>query len=265
MRRRRMRRRCGIAREHRGEGLPNPVFVKDTLHRWVLLNAASCGSWGGTARSLSGEVRLRLLPGRRGPGLDQGRRGAHRLVPTRTRSGSPTPPAAPTSSCTPEELPADRSARHRFAWSSVPSPTSPHCATSGRLRRSRDALEGRVRERTTKLQGGERAPAPSRTRTGALACTCSATRSAIPWPAVLASTRHGACARGSPIAGRAGDVLKRQGQVLTRLCDGDPRGEPDRARKAQSSARALRRPNGSNFMLQRAHFDEQACSCWLAE
>ena len=44
------------------EGLPNPVFVKDTLHRWVLLNAAFCQFMGRDRAELLGKSDFAFFP-----------------------------------------------------------------------------------------------------------------------------------------------------------------------------------------------------------
>ena len=90
---------------------------------------------------------------------------------------------------------------------------------SEQLRTSRDALEDRVRERTAEL-----------TEANALLREQDANRAAFlnmlgheirnPLAAILASTHlMERVPPESPIAARAREVVKRQGQVLTRLCD----------------------------------------------
>jgi PAS domain S-box-containing protein len=200
------------------EGLPNPVFVKDTLHRWVLLNAAFCRFMGRDRAELLGKSDFAFFPAAEAQvfwtkddevfaagGINENEErftdssGRTHVIITR------------------KTLHTDEHGR-RFLVGVITDITALREA-SEQLRESRDALEGRVRERTTELR-----------EANALLREQDANRTAFlnmlgheirnPLAAILASTHlMERVSPDSPIAGRARDVLKRQGQVLTRLCD----------------------------------------------
>ena len=200
------------------EGLPNPVFVKDTLHRWVLLNAAFCQFMGRDRAELLGKSDFAFFPSAEAQvfwtkddevfaagGINENEErftdssGRTHVIITR------------------KTLHADEHGR-RFLVGVITDITALREA-SEQTRASRDALEDRVQERTTELR-----------EANALLREQDANRTAFlnmlgheirnPLAAILASTHlMERVPPDSPIAERARDVVKRQGQVLTRLCD----------------------------------------------
>jgi two-component system CheB/CheR fusion protein len=200
------------------EGLPNPVFVKDTLHRWVLLNAAFCQFMGRDRAELLGKSDFAFFPAAEAQvfwakddevfaagGINENEEqftdssGRTHVIITR------------------KTLHADEQGR-RFLVGVITDITALREA-SEQLRASRDALEDRVQERTTAL-----------TEANALLREQDANRTAFltmlgheirnPLAAILTSTHLMERAPpDSPVARRARDVVKRQAKVLTRLCD----------------------------------------------
>jgi PAS domain S-box-containing protein len=200
------------------EGLPNPVFVKDTLHRWVLLNAAFCKFMGRDREELIGKSDYAFFPAAEAQvfwtkdnevfaagGINENEEqltdssGCTQVIITR------------------KTLHTDEHGR-RFLVGVITDITALREA-SEQLRASRDVLEDRVRERTSEL-----------TEANALLREQDANRTAFlnmlgheirnPLAAILASTHlMERVPPESPLAARAREVVKRQGQVLTRLCD----------------------------------------------
>jgi two-component system CheB/CheR fusion protein len=200
------------------EGLPNPVFVKDTLHRWVLLNAAFCQFMGRDRAELLGKSDYAFFPAAEAQvfwakddevfaagGINENEEqftdssGRTHVIITR------------------KTLHTDEQGR-RFLVGVITDITALREA-SEQLRASRDALEDRVQERTTALR-----------EANALLREQDANRTAFlnmlgheirnPLAAILTSTHLMERAPPeSPIAKRAREVVKRQAKVLTRLCD----------------------------------------------
>ena len=200
------------------EGLPNPVFVKDTLHRWVLLNAAFCQFMGRDRAELLGKSDFAFFPAAEAQvfwtkddevfsagGINENE---ERLTDSSGRTHV---------IITRKSLHTDEHGR-RFLVGVITDITALREA-SEQVRASRDALEDRVQERTRELR-----------EANALLREQDANRTAFlnmlgheirnPLAAILASTHlMERVPPDSPVAGRARDVVKRQGQVLTRLCD----------------------------------------------
>jgi len=200
------------------EGLPNPVFVKDTLHRWVLLNAAFCQFMGRDRAELLGKSDFAFFPAAEAQvfwtkddevfsagGINENE---ERLTDSSGRTHV---------IITRKTLHTDEHGR-RFLVGVITDITALREA-SEQTRASRDALEDRVQERTRELR-----------EANALLREQDANRTAFlnmlgheirnPLAAILASTHlMERVPPDSPVAGRARDVVKRQGQVLTRLCD----------------------------------------------
>jgi PAS domain S-box-containing protein len=200
------------------DGLPNPVFVKDTLHRWVLLNTAFCQFMGRDRAELLGKSDFAFFPAAEAQvfwkkddevfaagGINENEEqftdssGRVHVIITR------------------KTLHADEHGQ-RFLVGVITDITALREA-SDQLRASRDALEGRVQERTTRL-----------TEANALLREQDANRTAFlnmlgheirnPLAAILTSTHlMERVPAESTTAARAREVVKRQGQVLTRLCD----------------------------------------------
>jgi len=200
------------------EGLPNPVFVKDTRHRWVLLNAAFCQFMGRDRAELLGKSDFAFFPAAEAQvfwakddevfaagGINENEEqftdsaGCTHVIITR------------------KTLHTDEQGR-RFLVGVITDITALREA-SEQLRASRDALEERVQERTTAL-----------TEANALLREQDANRTAFltmlgheirnPLAAILTSTHLMERAPAeSPVAQRAREVVKRQAKVLTRLCD----------------------------------------------
>jgi PAS domain S-box-containing protein len=200
------------------EALPNPVFVKDTLHRWVLLNAAFCQFMGRDRAELLGKSDFAFFPAAEAQvfwakddevfaagGINENEEqftdssGRTHVIITR------------------KTLHTDENGR-QFLVGVITDITALREA-SEQLRASRDALEDRVQERTTAL-----------TEANALLREQDANRTAFlnmlgheirnPLAAILTSTHlMERVPPDSPVAARAREVVKRQGKVLTRLCD----------------------------------------------
>jgi two-component system CheB/CheR fusion protein len=200
------------------EGLPNPVFVKDTRHRWVLLNAAFCQFMGRDRAELLGKSDFAFFPAAEAQvfwakddevfaagGINENEEqftdssGCTHVIITR------------------KTLHTDEHGR-RFLVGVITDITALREA-SEQLRASRDALEDRVQERTTAL-----------TEANALLREQDANRTAFltmlgheirnPLAAILTSTHLMERAPAeSLVAQRAREVVKRQAKVLTRLCD----------------------------------------------
>ena len=200
------------------EGLPNPVFVKDTLHRWVLLNAAFCEFMGRERDELIGKSDYAFFPAAEAQVFwtkdDEvfAAGGINENEEQLTDSSGRTHVII-----TRKTLHTDEHGR-RFLVGVITDITALREA-SEQLRASRDALEDRVRERTSEL-----------TEANALLREQDANRTAFlnmlgheirnPLAAILASTHlMERVPPESPLAARAREVVKRQGQVLTRLCD----------------------------------------------
>jgi len=240
------------------EGLPNPVFVKDTLHRWVLLNAAFCRFMGRDRAELLGKSDFAFFPASEAQvfwkkddevfaagGINENEEqftdssGRVHVIITR------------------KTLHADEHGQ-RFLVGVITDITVLREA-SDQLRASHDALEDRVQERTAKL-----------TEANALLREQDANRTAFlnmlgheirnPLAAILTSTHL--MERVDPesaIAVRAREVVKRQGQVLTRLCDDlldvsrIAHGKLELQRERVNLVPVVR----TICLDQRVHFDEQ--------
>ena len=200
------------------EGLPNPVFVKDTLHRWVLLNAAFCQFMGRGREELIGKSDYAFFPAAEAQVFwtkDNevfATGGINENEEQFTDSSGCTHVIITRKTCHTDEH------GRRFLVGVITDITALREA-SEQVRASRDALEDRVRERTTEL-----------TEANALLREQDANRTAFlnmlgheirnPLAAILASTHlMERVPPESPLAARAREVVKRQGQVLTRLCD----------------------------------------------
>ena len=200
------------------EGLPNPVFVKDTLHRWVRLNAAFCQFMGRDRAELLGKSDFAFFPAAEAEvfwkkddevfaagGVNENEEqftdssGRVHVIITR------------------KTLHADEHGE-RFLVGVITDITALREA-SDQLRSSHDALEGRVQERTTELtEANAQLREQDANRTAFLNMLGHEIRN--PLAAILTSTHlMERVAPESHIAARAREVVKRQGQVLTRLCD----------------------------------------------
>ena len=200
------------------EGLPNPVFVKDTLHQWVLLNAAFCQFMGRDRAELLGKSDYAFFPAAEaqvfwtkddevfaGGGINENEErftdssGRTHVIITR------------------KTLHTDENGR-RFLVGVITDITALREA-SEQLRVSHDALEGRVQERTAEIREANALLREQDTnRTAFLNMLGHEIRN--PLAAILTSTYlMERVPPESPIAARAREVVKRQGQVLTRLCD----------------------------------------------
>jgi PAS domain S-box-containing protein len=200
------------------EGLPNPVFVKDTLHRWVLLNAAFCQFMGRDRAELLGKSDFAFFPAAEAQvfwakddevfaagGINENEEqftdssGRTHVIITR------------------KTLHTDEHGR-LFLVGVITDITALREA-SEQLRASRDALEDRVQERTTALrEANAHLREQDANRTAFLNMLGHEIRN--PLAAILTSTHlMERVPPESPIAARAREVVKRQGKVLTRLCD----------------------------------------------
>jgi PAS domain S-box-containing protein len=200
------------------EGLPNPVFVKDTLHRWVLLNAAFCRFMGRDRAELLGKSDFAFFPASEAQvfwkkddevfaagGINENEEqftdssGRVHVIITR------------------KTLHSDEHGQ-RFLVGVITDITALREA-SDQVRASRDALEDRVQERTTELtEANAHLREQDANRTAFLNMLGHEIRN--PLAAILTSTHlMERVAPESEIAVRAREVVKRQGQVLTRLCD----------------------------------------------
>jgi PAS domain S-box-containing protein len=200
------------------EGLPNPVFVKDTLHRWVLLNTAFCQFMGRDREELLGKSDYAFFPAAEAQVFwtkdDEvfSAGGVNENEEQFTDSSGRTHVII-----TRKTLHTDEHGR-RFLVGVITDITALREA-SEQLRASRDALEDRVRERTTELTEANALLREQDTnRTAFLNMLGHEIRN--PLAAILASTHlMERVPPESPVAARAREVVKRQGQVLTRLCD----------------------------------------------
>ena len=240
------------------EGLPNPVFVKDALHRWVLLNAAFCKFMGRDRAELLGKSDFAFFPASEAQvfwkkddevfaagGINENEEqftdssGRRHVIITR------------------KTLHTDEHGQ-RFLVGVITDITALREA-SDQLRASHDALEDRVQERTAKL-----------TEANALLREQDANRTAFlnmlgheirnPLAAILTSTHlMERVDPDSAIAVRAREVVKRQGQVLTRLCDDlldvsrIAHGKLELQRERVNLVPVVR----TICLDQRVHFDEQ--------
>ncbi len=161
------------------DALPNPVFVKDERHRWVLAQRAVLPAHGPRAGRALGHSDHEFFPRAEADEFwrkdDAGLR--HRRV-VRTRSTSPTAPARSTSSS-----PARPSSSTRWAvasWSGS-SPTSP---SASRWRRSWSARATSWRAASPSAPRPSPAPTRScarRTSTRTSSWPCSPTSCATRW------------------------------------------------------------------------------------
>jgi len=200
------------------EGLPNPVFVKDEQHRWVLLNAALCRFMGHERGELLGKSDFDYFPPEEarvfwakddevfaGGGVNENEEqftdasGRTHVIITR------------------KTLHVDEQGR-RFLLGVITDITALREATE-QLRASRDLLEERVRQRTAELtEANERLRDEDAQRAAFLNVLGHELRN----PISAIRTSAYVMERAPPEAAsavRAREVVARQVQHLMRLCD----------------------------------------------
>jgi PAS domain S-box-containing protein len=200
------------------EGLPNPVFVKDEQHRWVLLNAACCRFMGRSREELIGKSDFDFFPPEEARVFWAKDDEVFASGAMNENEEAFTDSAGCTHVIITRKTVLQNAQGRRFLLGVITDITALREA-SEELRASRDLLEERVRQRTAELS---EANAHLREQQAHRAAFMDMLGHELRNPLSAIQTSSTLLRRapaGSPAAVRAREVVERQLRHLTRLCD----------------------------------------------